>query len=40
MSFGPVEVKSESLIFLECQQDPLQSYHECWMDWCTFWNTL
>jgi len=38
--FRPVEEKSGSFIFLEYQQDALQSFHEFGMDWYRFWNTL
>ena len=40
MSFRPVEEKSESFVFLEYQQNILQSFHEFGMDWYRFWNTL
>jgi len=38
--FRLVKEKSESFVFLECQQDPIQSFYEYEMDWCIFWNTL
>ena len=40
ISFRPVEVLPGEFVFLECQQNPLQSFRKSAMGWFWFQNTL